>query len=52
MLSACPARVTVSGVRRGNPKRTQPTRNELYEAILEEFNEHPDRVSFPVGRNR
>ncbi|MFB6268116.1 MAG: mechanosensitive ion channel family protein [Halodesulfurarchaeum sp.] len=35
-----------------SPKRGQRVRNELYRAILERFNEHPDRVKFPVGRNR
>ncbi|MDX1747109.1 MAG: mechanosensitive ion channel family protein [Halobacteriales archaeon] len=27
-------------------------RNELYELILAALNDHPDRVKFPVGRNR
>lgn len=27
-------------------------RNELYERVLAALNEHPDRVKFPVGRNR
>ncbi|WP_209590405.1 mechanosensitive ion channel family protein [Halarchaeum rubridurum] len=34
------------------PKRGQRTKNELYRRILERFNEHPERVAFPVGRNR
>jgi hypothetical protein len=35
-----------------NPRRGQRTKNELYERILAAFNEHPDRVKFPVSRNR
>ncbi|QLH77952.1 mechanosensitive ion channel [Halosimplex rubrum] len=35
-----------------HPRRGQRTKNELYERILAEFNEHPDRVKFPVSRNR
>lgn len=35
-----------------DPKRGQRVRNDLYERVLERFNEHPDRVSFPVSRNR
>jgi len=35
-----------------HPKRGQRTKNELYERILAEFNDAPDRVKFPVGRNR
>ncbi|WP_135364306.1 mechanosensitive ion channel family protein [Halosimplex halophilum] len=35
-----------------DPRRGQRTKNELYERILAEFNEHPDRVKFPVSRNR
>ncbi|MFB6074493.1 MAG: mechanosensitive ion channel family protein [Haloarculaceae archaeon] len=35
-----------------HPKRGQRTRNELYERILAEFNAEPERVKFPVGRNR
>ena len=30
----------------------QRVRNELYERILARFNDHPDRVQFPVSRNR
>ncbi|WP_123533161.1 mechanosensitive ion channel family protein [Halosimplex salinum] len=35
-----------------HPRRGQRTKNELYERILAAFNEHPDRVKFPVSRNR
>lgn len=35
-----------------HPRRGTRTRNTLYQAILEQFNEHPDRVKFPVSRNR
>ena len=35
-----------------HPRRGTRVRNELYERILAEMNEHPDRVKFPVGRNR
>jgi len=35
-----------------HPRRGQRTKNELYERILAEFNEHPDRVKFPMSRNR
>ena len=35
-----------------HPRRGQRVRNELYERILEDFNEAPDRVRFPVSRNR
>jgi hypothetical protein len=35
-----------------HPKRGQRVRNPLYERILDQMNEHPDRVSFPVSRNR
>ncbi|MFC6771946.1 mechanosensitive ion channel family protein [Halorubrum pallidum] len=35
-----------------HPRRGQRVKNELYARILERFNEEPDRVSFPVGRNR
>lgn len=34
------------------PKRGQRTKNELYRRIIARFNEHPDRVAFPVGRSR
>ncbi|WP_226041453.1 mechanosensitive ion channel domain-containing protein [Natrinema sp. DC36] len=35
-----------------HPRRGQRVKNDLYERVLERFNEHPDRVSFPVSRNR
>ncbi|WP_135535471.1 mechanosensitive ion channel family protein [Halostella pelagica] len=35
-----------------HPRRGQRVKNELYERILERFNDHPDRVAFPVSRNR
>lgn len=35
-----------------HPRRGQRIRNELYERILAKFNDHPDRVMFPIGRNR
>ena len=35
-----------------HPRRGTRARNALYEAILERFNEHPDRVKFPMSRNR
>ena len=35
-----------------DPRRGQRVRNELYEDILAAFNEHPERVKFPVSRNR
>ncbi|GCF13631.1 hypothetical protein Harman_15660 [Haloarcula mannanilytica] len=35
-----------------HPRRGTRMRNALYEDILERFNEHPDRVKFPVSRNR
>jgi small-conductance mechanosensitive channel len=35
-----------------HPRRGTQTRNALYERILDRFNEHPDRVRFPVSRNR
>lgn len=35
-----------------HPRAVTRTRNALYERIFEEFNEHHDRVKFPVGRNR
>jgi small-conductance mechanosensitive channel len=35
-----------------HPRRGQRVKNELYRRVLAAFNEHPDRVSFPVGRNR
>lgn len=35
-----------------HPRRGQQTRNELYRRILDRFREHPDRIAFPVSRNR
>ena len=35
-----------------HPKRGTQVRNELYDRVLESLNEHPDRVRFPVSRNR
>ena len=35
-----------------HPRRSQRVRNELYERILSQFNEAPERVKFPLGRNR
>lgn len=35
-----------------HPKKGQRVKNELYERGLDRFNEHPDRVAFPLGRNR
>ena len=35
-----------------HPKRGQRVRNDLYEGILARFNAEPDRVKFPLGRNR
>jgi small-conductance mechanosensitive channel len=35
-----------------HPRQGQRVRNSLYDEILAEFNENPDRVSFPVGRSR
>jgi small-conductance mechanosensitive channel len=34
------------------PTAAQNARNRLYERILTRLAEHPDRASFPVGRNR
>ena len=34
------------------PRRGQRVKNELYRRVLAAFNEHPDRVKFPIGRNR
>ncbi|WP_284014031.1 mechanosensitive ion channel family protein [Halobaculum litoreum] len=33
-------------------RRATRTRNDLYDRIVAEFNDAPDRVGFPVGRNR
>ena len=35
-----------------HPRRGQRVKNQLYERILARFNENPDRVAFPVSRNR
>jgi small-conductance mechanosensitive channel len=35
-----------------HPRRGQRVRNALYDRVLDAFNEHPDRVKFPVGRAR
>ncbi|MCD2199214.1 mechanosensitive ion channel family protein [Halobacterium sp. KA-4] len=35
-----------------SPKRAQRVRNDLYGRVLKAFNEHPERVKFPVSRNR
>lgn len=35
-----------------HPRRGTRVRNAMYTDILERFNEHPDRVMFPVSRNR
>ncbi|ELZ98730.1 mechanosensitive ion channel MscS [Haloferax mucosum ATCC BAA-1512] len=34
------------------PTRGQRVRNRLYERILTKLTDHPERVQFPVGRNR
>lgn len=35
-----------------HPRRGQRVKNELYENVLARFNDDPDRVAFPVSRNR
>ncbi len=35
-----------------HPRRGQVIKNQLYGRVLERFNEHPDRISFPVSRSR
>ncbi|AZH26067.1 mechanosensitive ion channel family protein [Haloplanus aerogenes] len=35
-----------------HPRRGTRARNTLYREILDRFNDHPDRVAFPVSRNR
>ncbi|RAW45946.1 mechanosensitive ion channel family protein [Halorubrum sp. 48-1-W] len=35
-----------------HPRRGQRVKNELYDRVFDRFNEHPDRVAFPVSRNR
>ncbi|MFB6153214.1 MAG: mechanosensitive ion channel family protein [Halodesulfurarchaeum sp.] len=34
------------------PRESQAVRNDLYRRILTRFSDNPDRVKFPVGRNR
>ncbi|MFC7255545.1 hypothetical protein ACFR97_06630 [Haloplanus litoreus] len=36
----------------GHPRRGTRTRNVLYRTTRDRFNDSPDRVKFPVGRNR
>jgi small-conductance mechanosensitive channel len=35
-----------------HPRRGQRVKNELYARALDRFNEHPERIAFPVSRNR
>lgn len=35
-----------------HPRQGTSVRNALYEEILNRLNQHPDRVKFPIGRNR
>ena len=35
-----------------HPRRGQRIKNDLYERLLERFNDHPDRIAFPVSRSR
>jgi small-conductance mechanosensitive channel len=35
-----------------HPRRGTRVRNRIYERVLAEFNDAPDRVAFPVSRNR
>ncbi|MEF8856306.1 MAG: hypothetical protein V5A16_02655 [Haloplanus sp.] len=35
-----------------HPRRGARTRNALYRTLIDRFNDHPDRVAFPVSRNR
>ncbi len=35
-----------------HPRRGQQVRNELYERVLDRFNDDPDRVAFPTSRSR
>ncbi|MFC6753452.1 mechanosensitive ion channel family protein [Halorubrum tibetense] len=35
-----------------HPRRGQRVKNQLYERVLDRFNENPDRVAFPVSRSR
>jgi hypothetical protein len=35
-----------------DPRRDTRARNAMSEVALEQMNEHPERVKFPVSRNR
>ncbi|MFB6156825.1 MAG: mechanosensitive ion channel family protein [Haloferacaceae archaeon] len=35
-----------------HPRRGTRVRNELYRRVLDRFDDHPDRVAFPVSRSR
>jgi small-conductance mechanosensitive channel len=35
-----------------HPRQATRVRNDLYERIFAAFNDHPERVMFPIGRNR
>ncbi len=35
-----------------HPRRGQGVKNDLYERVLDRFNDAPDRVAFPVSRSR
>ena len=35
-----------------DPRRGQRVRNTLYERVIAAFNDEPERVKFPIGRNR
>ncbi|WP_251343234.1 mechanosensitive ion channel family protein [Haloplanus halophilus] len=35
-----------------HPRRGTRVRNDLYRGIVDRFTDHPERVQFPVGRNR
>jgi len=35
-----------------HPRRGQRVKNDLYERVLDRFNDAPDRVAFPVSRSR
>ena len=35
-----------------HPRRGTRARNALYRAIIDRFNDNPDRVAFPMGRSR
>lgn len=34
------------------PRKGQRVKNDLYKRIFTAFNEHPERIKFPLGRNR